>query len=271
MDWSWVVVLYALCVAQGIVPTAPHPLLVRRVGFGGWRIVDATRLVPTMQLLSIALALGEVVPLAIGDDARGAARHKLGRPSRPRLTAAVLIAIRLLGILHGAALIIGAPLAAARFGIVGLILALAVIANLTVIASVLSWRAARFVRRQYALPERTTRIRLLSPFAVPLEAALLRAHALDDAEPGQVARTLLGEAAWQRWARPHLYDIVHAADAVSAPVNALLTGVAGAELTVAESRAPVEIAQGESYCPRCGHVFRRAGECSDCGVGLVAA
>jgi hypothetical protein len=262
MDWSWSLVMYALCVADGLVRAEPGTLVARRSLLGRWRITEPFLLAGRWHLLSFSLAFSECVVLKPAGGQESAGHIDAGKQRGWSAEAAILFA-RLVGAISLLLLVIGIPWATAAHGVIGLVLALCVVVNVTMLACMILASIEAFVRESYGVPSGTPRIRLHSPFAVPLMAATVRARALDGVPAHRTVRFLLARD-WRAWTRAAVFDLAHGLEAGAPRISQELAAALGAEERAGVLAPPADLRPTESYCPRCGAVFARTGDCSDC-------
>jgi hypothetical protein len=266
VDWTWVAVLYALCVSQALVPISKHSLLLRRTGIGRWRVIEPTEVFPRFQLMSVILMFEEIVQLSTPiDSAETPGAVITPAKSSRRAEAAVLVG-RSLSFIQAACLVVGVPAATASYGVVGLVLTLCVVVNLTVVTSVAFIAIERLLRSDLVLPPRSERIQLHSPFAIPLAGALLRSRALQGVAAAEVLTHLVDETRLGHWLRPLQYDLIRVPETVPPHLRDIVAALSVPPSPSASNGAGAD----ESYCPRCGAVFIRRVVCSDCGVELIA-
>ena len=256
-------------------------VLLRKTGLGGWRVgepwarLGAFALVALWPPLIVPLVVptadsaGAHAPAWTRDFAIAVARGRR-RLRRTRMQAG---ALRAIGVLLIAWIVVGIPLATARSGLNGLLLGilgafclstwLAIVVAGTVRELGASWRAALCVGGPLVSPFTAVR----APEAVS-EAALGGLPAL-----ARVA-ALLGEDGFRAWVRPHAYDAAHSpagADAVEA-LRKAMPSLPRSILERALAAPPPHAGHDADtlYCPRCASSYRRgAATCASCaGVPL---
>jgi hypothetical protein len=272
MDWSTVVILAAVTLLDGVRRVPAGALVLRRVLTGPWTVADreaepGLRLVSSWSSFTVPL----IVPSGGIPEADALAEKAQGpleaRVARVRGTIGVL---RLLGALVLLAIVFGVPAAVARFDVWGLAASLTVVMLLSVVTTtVVAWtmrRSGRSWRRAVRLAAP-----LLYPFSTPRAAELVLGHAAAGAAPLMVARSLLGEAAFVSWVRPHAYDAMQGGVLTHDPRGIVaLVGRSGLARIV--ETPPAHCGTGERYCARCARVYRAdTMTCPECrGLPLVA-
>jgi hypothetical protein len=162
------------------------------------------------------------------------------------------------------ALILGLPVATARFGAVGFLAGAAVVFALAVINAC---AGAFALRRAGAATGRGQILAWCSPFAAGRVLEGVFEAALAGASPAQAVRALAGERVFAAWCRPRAYDVVfqgaHDADLRAAADRATLEAIVAS--------LPQDSAGGSSFCPRCAATWRiHIGTCQTCAVPLTS-
>ena len=272
IDWGWTSVVVALC-ALAATRQLPEGTLQAtrrwpRIVGGGWRVAAPVRLVGRWHFVGLPLLFTECVILepATVDGTRSAMADRT-----PDLTGMTSVRIplalaQLVGFISFLLVAFLLPVAVATHGLVGLILAVCVLANTTLIATVaLAWAEWR-LRTAYGGTARGFRVRLQSPFSVPYAAATLLDHALAPLGAAAAVRRLMPDASLLEWLRPHVHDPLAGRhrDDTPAVIRDIVEGLADADTAAAMTR-PTRCQPGERYCPRCGSCYEPASEaCADC-------
>jgi hypothetical protein len=165
-----------------------------------------------------------------------------------------------------AALVLGMPLASARFGGLGFIAAAVVVLALTLATAAGGWWALRRLEAPANVRRRMV-LGWCSPFASGRVLEGVYQTAVAGASPAQALLALAGERVFGEWARTRAYDSVHGGqtdlDLSAAASAATLHAIVSAE--------PPLVAGSKSYCPRCATVWVIVqGTCPDCGVPAVS-
>lgn len=281
VDLTTVLLLAVVLWLDGWRRVPGESLVLRRTGLGAWRVAEpwarlgAFALVALWPPLVVPLVLSTVdpgnsdAPVWSRDFALAVARGR----RRLRRTRVQVGALRAIGMLLIAWIVVGIPLATARSGLNGLLLGilgafclstwLAIVAAGTMRELGASWRAASGASAALVSPFTAVR----APEVV-VEAALGGLPAL-----ARVA-TLLGEEEFDAWLRPYAYDAVHArVRADSATGLARLVSRLPDTVLARSVRAAVGGAErqaGTLYCPRCTTQYQESAlACDHCsGVAL---
>lgn len=279
IDWGWASVVVALC-ALAATRQLPEGTLQAtrrwpRMFGGGWRVAAPVRLMGRWHLVGLPLLFTECVILepSTGDGARAAVADRIPDVTG-RISARIPLAVaQLTGLTSFLLVAFLLPIAVATHGLVGLIFAICVLANTTLIATVaLAWAEWR-LRAANGGSVRGFRVRLQSPFSVPYTAATLLDHALAPLGAAGAVRRLMPDASLLEWLRPHVHDQlagVHRDDTPSV-LREIVAGLADADRAAAVTR-PARCQPGERYCPRCGSCYESGSEaCADCPGAPVLA
>lgn len=282
VDLTTVLLLAVVLWLDGWRRVPRESLVLRRTGLGGWRVVEPWARLGAFAL--VALWPPSNMPLVVatgvagssdartwsGDFAIGVARGR----RRLRRTRVQVGALRAVGMLLIAWIVIGIPLSTARSGLDGLLLGilgafclstwLAIVVAGTVRELGASWRVA--LRASASL---------VSPFAAVRAPEVVIEQALGGLSPLSRVAALLAEREFDAWLRPHAYDALHGGargEGVQGVVP-LASQLPRAALTRATSFsvADAEPDADTAYCPRCATSYGTgAADCANCaGVALV--
>lgn len=185
---------------------------------------------------------------------------------RLRRVRIVTAALRLLGLLLLLWIALAIPMATARFGVHGLVRA---IAQAFVMSAVMALGAALGLRWLGIARGSAMRaaVPLLFPFTAPRACEVVIGAALRDLTADAQLAVLLGERRFLRWIRPSAYDALHdgpRSEGDASPVGELVRALPRTLIERAVEGPPGD-EQGR-YCPRCARSYRgdTAG-CYDCG------
>jgi hypothetical protein len=262
VDWEIVGAFAALVLLEGLRRIPAGGLVVRAIGWSGWKPTgqaeprDRWSLVSWWSPVAPALVLPPLVGPAISSDEL-AARGRAARRAAPWLAAA--------GGLTLASLVFGLPLATARAGALGFIGGALIVVALALVTATGGWWAVRRLQP----PVRMRPMQMLgwcSPFASGRVLEGVYQAALAGASPAQALRALAGEEVFAEWARARAYDAVHGGEA-----DPDLWAAAGSATLQAIVASEPRLAAGAgSYCPRCAAVWLVVREsCPDCAVPAV--
>jgi hypothetical protein len=259
VDWSTVGVLAVVVLLDGLRKVPVEAVILRSVLGGPWYPVDSSGLRPGWRIVSLWPPICRHIVLSRRveslDPPNVVGRlHALGW-SAPALTA--------LGWLSLGALVLGVPIAAARFGGWGFVGGAAITELVAVVSAVIAFAALRRLDFPRSAAARRAAV-LLSPFAAPRAGELVLEAAVEDLQPVVVLRSLLSDAAFDAWLRPRAYDAIQ-----GNPDSMLRADLAREPLAVVVGARPPGVSG--LYCPRCGQSYRDgAAACAGCeGVGLV--
>jgi hypothetical protein len=262
VNWEVVAVFAALVLLEGLRRVPAGALVLKGSGPAGWRPQDEPDPRPRWRLISW---WSPIVPALVLPPLGGAptlqrgeleARLHLVRRVAPWL--AVSAAATLL------ALILGLPVATARFGTVGFLAGAAVVFALAVTNAC----AGAFALRRLGVATRRAQILpWCSPFAAGRVLEGVFEAALGGASPALAVRALAGETVFATWCRPRAYDVVfhgaHDPDLRAAADQATLEAIVASP--------PHDVAGGASFCPRCAATWRvRSDACPTCTVPLTS-
>lgn len=272
IDWGWTSVVVALC-ALAATRQLPEGTLQAtrrwpRMFGGGWRVAAPVRLIGRWHLVGLPLLFTECVILepANVEGTRAATTERVPDVTVTTSVRLPLAVARLVGFVSFLLVAFLLPIAVATHGLVGLILAICVLANTTLIATVaLAWAEWRLRPANDGI-SRGFRVRLQSPFSVPYASATLLDRALAPLGAAGAARRLMPDASLLEWLRPHVHD--HLAgiqrDDTLAVIREVVEGLADSDRAAAMAR-PARCQPGERYCPRCGSCYEPGSEaCADC-------
>jgi len=259
VDWSAVGVLALVVLVDGLRKLPADAVILRSVLGGPWYPVEPTKSRPGWRIVSLWPPLSRHIVLfrqATPPDLAAAADrlHALG------WTAPALI---VLGWLSLGSLVLGVPIAAARFGGWGFVGGAVVVELVAMVSAAIAFHALRRLQLAPSAAARRAAV-LLSPFAASRAPELVLEAAVECLQPVAVLRALLSDSAFDAWLRPRAYDALQGnADSL------LLADMTSEPLAVVVGTRPPGISG--LYCPRCGQSYRDgAATCSGCeGVGLV--
>jgi hypothetical protein len=259
VDWSTVGVLALVVLLDGLRKVPAEALILRSVLGGSWHPLESPGIRPGWRIVSLwppiscHIVLSRRVTSPDLPDVVGRLRA-LGWAA-PVLTA--------LGWLSLGALVLGVPIATARFGGWGLVGGVATVELVAVVSAVIAFLALRRLHYPCSAAARRAAV-LLSPFTAPRAVELVLEAAVEDLRPVAVLRALLPAAAFDAWLRPRAYD---ALQGISDPM--LRADLAREPLAVVVGARPPGVSG--RYCPRCGQSYRAdVATCVGCeGVGLV--
>ena len=271
VEWEVAAIFAALVLVEGLRRIPAGGLVVRAIGWTGWRPAgepeprSRLRLVSWWPPLAPALVLpplggSATVPLegsATVSSETLAPRVRVAGRAAPWLAAG--------GALTLVALVLGLPIATARFGGVGFLGGALVVVAPALATAAGGWWALR----RLGVSGRSRRRQVFgwcSPFASGRVLEGIYQAALAGASPAQALRALAGDRVFAEWARARAYDVVRGGvadpDLSAAADTPTLISIVTAE--------PALAAGGVSYCPRCAAVWTAARDtCPDCGVPAV--
>ena len=269
MSWPTALLLaVVLWLDGGLRKVRSESIVMRRVMFGPWRIAeivrtDAWRAVGRWPSLVLSLSPAE------SSDARLSLRRIEERLQRVR---ALVVALRILGMVTSIALVVGAPIAVDRFGRAGLYYSLDTLLVLGALTAALCVVATRRLDARGWAPIRFA-IAYLWPFAGPYAAERVLAFAIANGSPLDVFRALAGQEAFAQWARPYAYDALASSGARELElVDGFQHQLRRSNLEEMLGVLPVHTSPGARICPRCGASYREdVRECTDCSVALITA
>jgi hypothetical protein len=262
VNWEVVAVFAALVLLEGLRRVPAGALVLKGWGPGGWSPQGESEPRPRWRLISWWSPLGPALLLPPLGGAptlqRGELEARLHQVRRVAPWLAVSAAATLL------ALILGLPVATARFGAVGFLTGAAVVFALAVTNA----GAGAFALRRLGLATRRAQILpWCSPFAAGRVLEGVFEAALAGASPAQAVRALAGETVFAMWCRPRAYDAVfqgaHDPDLRAAADQTTLEAIVASP--------PRDTAGGASFCPRCAATWLvSAGACQTCAVPLTS-
>jgi hypothetical protein len=262
VDWEVVAVFAALVLLEGLRRVPAGALVLKGSGPGDWRPQAEPEPRPRWRLISwwspIAPAL--LLPPLGGAPTlqRGALEARLHLVRRVAPWLAVSAGATLL------ALILGLPVATARFGAVGFLAGTAIVLALAITNACAGTFA---LRRLGSATRRGQILAWCSPFAAGRVLEVVFETALAGASPAQAVRELAGERVFATWCRRRAYDVVlqgvHDPDLRAAADQATLEAIVASP--------PHDVAGGASFCPRCAATWRISnGACPTCTVPLTS-
>jgi hypothetical protein len=262
LDLSLAGFFLAVLLLEGVRRPAPGAILIRRLGVGTWRMLGDTRahlrLVSLLPPFTTSVVLTPPEPGLDCDKA--AVQRRLNTARRAALP------LNLSGGVIALGLVVGLPLAVVHLTAWGFLLAAALLLSFTGISALMGSVA---LQKMGMPPEQASRMarRWLSPFAAPGVAQDVLELALADAPPSFAARLVLPDSALREWLRPRAYDLLERR--VSDP-DLMASFPAQMLMTLVRSQ-PLDVdPMAKAWCPRCGTSFHATGNCTDCGVPLLA-
>ena len=183
-------------------------------------------------------------------------RLKVASRAAPWLTGSAAITLL--------ALIIGLPVASARFGAVGFFAGAAVVLTL---AAANAAAGAITLRRLGSPGRRGQVLGWCSPFAAGRVLETVYEVALAGASQAQAVRELAGEGVFTTWSRPRAYDVV----ITGADDPDLRAAADEATLKAIVAARPPYDQPGATFCPRCAATWVLSeGPCPACAVPLTS-
>ena len=264
VDWEVVAVFAMLVLVDGFRRIPAGGLVVRAIGWNGWRPAVQPETRARWRLVSWWPPLAPALVLPPLDGPPTISAEDLGARVATARRWAPWLAIG--GGLTLAALVFGLPVATARLGGVGFLAGAAVVLALAVATATGGWWALG--RLDMPAPVRRGQaLRWCSPFATGRALEGVYQAAVAGASPAQAVRTLAREGLFAEWVRPRAYDAVHGR--ASDPDLSAAAGLATLHAIV--TAEPSLAAGGRSYCPRCAAVWIDPREsCPDCEVPAVS-
>ncbi len=263
VDLSFVAVLAAVTLLEGIQRVPANALIARRSVGGSWRVWQARQFGPKYQLLSwwppfyTSLVLPLPAAGTLTDEAAARARLDLAAPWLPDL--------RLLGGIALLALVFGVPAAIAQYGGFGFIVSVTFVFVLSIAIATMAFVAARPLATSRAAAARWA-AHLLSPFAAPRAAEALLQQAACGMPPALVVQYLLPKNEFLAWLHPYAYDVSNEAATES---DVLVSGLGSEVLRLAlQWQKPMD-GGATLRCARCGASFSRGSVCPDCAIDLI--
>lgn len=256
-------IFLAFLLLEGLRRPASGSVVIRRFGFGTWRMRGESRwYLRVVSLLPPFTTSILLTPAPPGEDC-----DKAGVQRRWDLARRAAIPLHLLGGLITLGLLVGLPLALDFLSVWGFLLAAVLVLALTALSALLGSTTLQRMGMPAELANQMAR-RWLSPFAAPGVAEGIMELALADAPVPFAARLLLPDSELREWLRPRAYDlmerrIVDPELMESFPAHMLVTLVRSQPLDVDPAAS--------AWCPRCGMSFRTTGNCTECpDVPLLA-
>ena len=255
-------IFLAFLLLEGVRRPAPGAVMLRRFGFGSWRMRGETRwylrLVSLLPPFSTSILLTPAPPGEECDKAAVQQRWHLARRAA--------IPLHLLGALITLGLLVGLPLALDYLTVWGFLIAALLVLVLTALSALLGSATLQRMGMPAEMANQMAR-RWLSPFAAPGVAEGIMELALADAPVPFAARLLLPDSELREWLRPRAYDLMQRRIMdpelmESFPAHMLVTLVRSQPLDVDPAAT--------AWCPRCGGSYRDTGDCIPCGVPLLA-
>ena len=286
VDYGTVALLALVVWLDGWRRPAPDTVLVTRSGPGPWTVrppwarIGPLALVAFWAPIVVPLILAPASPDAGSDSVRwrndfGLVAARVER--RLRRVRPVTALLRALGVLLTAWIIVGIPVATARFSAPGLIYG--VIAAF-LLAIVLTFGTTISLVALGASPGRALRaaVQLLSPFTAPRAVEIVTSAAVGPLYSLAPIAALMGERRFLVWLRPWAYDELaglHRADeSADATIVRLVAALPRNVLERAVSAAPDTAGDGGArYCPRCTRTYEdTVATCAECeDIALLGA
>jgi len=284
VDYGTVALLALVVWLDGWRRLGPDAVLVTRSGFGPWTVrppwarTGPLALVASWAPLIVPLVLS---PTAPADEAVGGRwRRDFGLVAartarRLRRVGPVTALLRALGVILTAWIIVGIPVATARFSAPGLIYG---VIGAFLLAIVLTFGTTISLIALGSRPGRALRasIQLLSPFTAPRAAEIVTTAAVGPLHSLAQLAALMGDARFRSWLRPWAYDVLARRSRDDAGEDAttgrLVEALPRTVLEHAVAGAPPDASDdGARYCPRCTRTYQdRITTCAQCGdISLV--
>jgi hypothetical protein len=276
VDFGTIALLAVVVWLDGWRRLPADALLISRAGFGPWSVRAPSGRAGPFALTAWWAPV--VVPLLLAPESQardeGAPRWKqdfdiaLAR-GRRRLRRVTLVTgmLRLLGTLLILGIIVGIPIATARFGAEGLIYgvggAFVLAIEMTLVTTVALGSLGIPFRRGFCMAAQ-----LLSPFTAPRAPEIIAGAAIGPLHSLAPVLALLGEPRFLAWVRPWAYDELagRSPDTGDETVAALVRTLPRTLLERAVDGTAHEADEGAThYCPRCTRTYRDVtGQCSNC-------
>jgi uncharacterized membrane protein len=255
-------IFLAFLLLEGVRRPASGAVVIRRFGFGAWRMRGETRwylrLVSLLPPFTCSVLLTPSAPEEECDKAAVQQRWHLARRAS--------IPLHLLGGLITLGLLVGLPLALDYLSVWGFLLAALVVLVLTALSALLGSATLQRMGMPAEMANQMAR-KWLSPFAAPGVAEGIMELALADAPVPFAARLVLPDSELREWLRPRAYDLMVRRTfdpelMASFPAHMLLTLVRSQPLDVDPAAS--------AWCPRCGNSYRTTDDCAECEVPVLA-
>ena len=286
VDYGTVALLALVVWLDGWRRLGPGAVLVTRSGFGLWTVRPPwARTGPLALVASWApIMVPVVLAPASSDDEPAGARWRtdfglvVARTTRRlRRVRAVTALLRAFGVLLTAWIIIGIPIATARFSAPGLIYGvvaaflLAIVLTFgTTISLVALGSSGRCALR--------AAVQLLSPFTAPRAVEIVTTAAVGPLHSLAPLAALMGPARFLSWLRPWAYDALAGHPRDNPGENATIARLVGAlprnVLEAAVAATPRDATdEGARYCPRCTRTYQDSvATCAHCDdIALVVS
>jgi hypothetical protein len=262
VNWEVVAVFAALVLLEGLRRVPAGALVLKGSGPAGWRPQGEPEPRPRWRVISW---WSPIAPALLLPPLGGAPTLQRGElEARLRLVRRLAPWLAISGAATLLALVLGLPVATARFGAVGFLASAAVVFALAVTNAC---AGAFALRRSGSATRRPQILAWCSPFAAGRVLEGVFEAAIAGASPAQAVRVLAGETVFATWCRPRAYDVVfqgaHDPDLRAAADQATLEAIVASP--------PQDSAGGASFCPRCAATWRvPAGACQACAVPLTS-
>jgi hypothetical protein len=264
VEWSWLPVIAAIVLLDGLRAVPPGAQVVRRVLNLPWRPYVDTGAERSVRLLSWCPPL--TMAVIVSGERDGDATNATPLPDE-KLLARRCSLLRIAGGIALVALVAGVPVAVGSFGSFGLGAAVALLILVDAIVALLAASALRalgLARREAwraALP-------IFSPFAATRAAEIVLQRVLNDRPPLTVMRFVTNHSEFADWVRPRAYDLRRG----GAADPELAAALAVEDLDAVLALPPKSATSGEQYCPRCATSYQSwASACTSCAVPLARA
>ena len=269
MSWQLVAILFAISAFEGVKRLGSEQVVMRSNPFRDWHVVSPMRLWGQWHIVSVLAPffVTVVIPFDAETNPFSGTDWDAAVFTRPTLS---IIALRLLGALDLAALVVGIPWSVARFGAIGLLTTLGILLVLSA-TIFLSYSLILIGQGETWRHALRAAISFLSPFASPFAAeamlsAWMRRHPRLSAISG-----LLGETRFHALIRRSVYDVElrspHRANGWLEQIALSLPKNERAKIIGSASAGCSEL---ERYCPRCSEKYLlQSSICAECdGVPL---
>jgi hypothetical protein len=249
-DWTTSAALATITLLDGVRRTWGDSINVRKVFAGPWTILGSSAEGRKLTLASwcapFVLHLTFRAPSRSCSMADGVAvAHQL---SRVRATVGVL---RIVGAIDLVGLVLGVPIATARYASWGFVSA---ISGVVFVAIAIAITTSLTLRRVGLARSRAMRLgaRCLSPFVAPQAPEIILQHIVGVYDPLAVLERMVDAGIFRAWLRPRAHDWIAGRPRQFETERAL--PFSDAWLAQLVDTAPSGVCG--SYCPRCGCIYR---------------
>lgn len=271
MDPTFVIALAVVAWLEGVRRLDAQTAVMRKHGFGPWRVESGLRRNRPFHVVSIwpPLTLGIRVRLASPSSAQPSRVLRRQTRLRVRRVRGLATFARIVGVVTLALIVPGLPFAVSRFGTFGLIAVLAALLSLSTTCAIAVFTALRALGMPSREAIRAT-VPMISPFGALRGAEVILEHALAGAPAVAAAQALMPHDAFVQWVRRHAYDAVRSAqpgDLDPALASDLTAAFGRAELAKLVDSAPHDLPANARFCRRCGQSYaagtKRCADCTD--------